>query len=444
MRSRSSRRGAEAEVQARPLRIWMVSASYLPYYGGITEHVWNLSGELAARGHAVTILTGRPWRPIGSTEPDPPGVRVLRLGRTVRVPSNGAMACLTLGVGWRRRLTGAGPPPDIVHIQSPLEPGLPLWALRRLPGTKIGTFHTGGSRPHWGYRRLGPWLAPEAARLARRVAVSAEAARYLAPHLPAVDCILPNGVACSRFRSGSGSRSRSGPGPGPGSGLRSRSGPAPWSGPGPGPGPDSDGGECRVLTVGRCDPRKGLDPLLSALVLLKGSGRRARLIVVGDGPQLPALARRAAREGLPVSFAGAVARDALPSHYAGADIFAAPATDGESCGVSLLEAAAAGLPIVASDIPGYRETLGGSGSALLVEPGDSGALARALARLADDPGLRERLGRAGERLARGHDWARLGGRVEALYREALDSREDSRLSLWMRASPRSVNASSTS
>ena len=71
-----------------PLRIWLVSQSYLPYHGGITEHVWHLSHELARRGHAVSILTGTPLsgrsRP---SDPDPPGVRVLRVGRTLRASS---------------------------------------------------------------------------------------------------------------------------------------------------------------------------------------------------------------------------------------------------------------------------------------------------------------------------------------------------------------------
>ena len=69
----------------RRLRIWVVSQSYLPYYGGITEHVWHLTAQLAGRGHEVRLITGRPLRaPHGGEDSDPPGVTITRLGRTLR------------------------------------------------------------------------------------------------------------------------------------------------------------------------------------------------------------------------------------------------------------------------------------------------------------------------------------------------------------------------
>lgn len=415
--------GGEGCVSPRPLRIWVVSPSYLPYYGGITEQVWHQSAEMAARGHRVTILTGRPLRPPRGSghDPDPPGVRVVRLGRTVRVPSNGARACVSLGLAWRRGLEGAAEDPDVLHIHSPLEPGLPLWALHHLRGVRVGTFHTGGSRCHWGYRLLSPWLARSAARLDRRIAVSREAARYLAEHLPPADRILPNGVALERFSSAREARE-----------ARERT-------------QARDARAWRILAVGRLDPRKGLGTLLDALARLHAEGRAIRLELVGDGPLRAALAERARRETLPVDFAGAVGRSELPGRYAAADLFVAPATDGESFGVSLLEAAASGLPIVAAGIEGYRETLAGSEAALFAAPGSSAELAGAIAQLMEDRHQRRRRAAAARDLASRFDWARLGAGLEDLYREALASRPaPPRLSRWIRISPRSVSASSTS
>lgn len=380
-------------MEQRNLEIWLVSQSYLPYYGGITEHVWHVAQRLAARGHRVSILTGRPLaNGHPAADRDPPGVAVHRLGRTLRVPSNGARACVTVGWGWRARLAALRlAPPDIVHIHSPLEPLLPLWALRALPGVKVGTFHTGGSRDHWGYRHFATRLAGPMGELRARIAVSQEAARYVSTHFPGEYRIVPNGVDTARFRPHVASVSAA---------------PTP---------------ELRLLFVGRCDPRKGLATLLDALALARrgagGADGRPRLSlrVVGDGPERRALERRARAADLPVEFVGGVPRGELPTLYRAADLFVAPSTDGESFGVSLLEALASGLPIVASRIPGYVETLRDSGAALLVEPGSAGALGAALLALAGDAALRARLGEQGRAFVRRFDWDRLATEIESLY-----------------------------
>jgi len=382
-------------VGQRSLEIWLVSQSYLPYYGGITEHVWHVAQRLAARGHRVSILTGRPLaNGHPARDADPPGVTVHRLGRTLRVPSNGARACVTFGWGWRAQLAARRvAPPEIVHIHSPLEPLLPLWALRGLPGVKVGTFHTGGSQDHWGYRRFAARLGGPLAALRVRIAVSREAARYVSRHFPGEYRIVPNGVDTARFRPRAAA-------------------PPPAA-------------ELRVLFVGRCDPRKGLAALLEALALARrgegagGARPRLSLRVVGEGPERPALERRARAAGLPVEFLGGIPRAELPDQYRAADIFVAPSTDGESFGVSLLEALASGLPVVASRIPGYAETLRDSGAALLVEPGSPRALSAALVALAGDPVRRASLGEQGRAFVRRFDWDRVAAEIESLYRGLL-------------------------
>ncbi|MCK4412909.1 MAG: glycosyltransferase family 4 protein [Candidatus Eisenbacteria sp.] len=395
-----ARPGRRSRGELRRLRIWLVSQSYLPYYGGITEHAWHLTAHLARRGHEVRLITGRPLRAAHpGDDPDPPGVTIMRTGRTLRIPSHGARACVTLGP---RGPLSPEPlaPPDILHLQSPLEPFLPLWALHHLPGLKIGTFHTGGNRPHWGYRYLARWLERSARRLQLRLAISREAARFVSRHLPGRYRVIPNGVDLDRF-----------------SGIAGQGGkPEP---------PRRD--RARVLFVGRLDPRKGLWPLLRAMAGIAADGVRgappAELIIVGDGPLRPQLTRYIKERGLPVIMAGAVPRARLASYYRAADLFVAPATDGESCGVTLLEALAAGLPIVASDLPGYRETLGPDPGGLFCTPGSDRNLHAALTALLTDPARRRRLAAAGRRRAQRFGWTRIAAEIEALYYEALAEAE---------------------
>jgi phosphatidyl-myo-inositol alpha-mannosyltransferase len=381
-----SRRAVE-----RPLRICLVSQSYLPYHGGITEHVWHLADALARRGHGVSILTGAALSNGHAAEPDPPGVRVIRLGRTLQVPSHGGRACVVLGRDLSRQIVRHLPAaPDLVHVQSPLEPFLPLWAVRHLPGVKVGTFHTGGSRPHWGYRGFSAWLAPYARRLAQRIAVSREAARFVSAHFPGSYEVIPNGVDLARFADARMS-------------------------------PIRPGGRI-VLYVGRLDPRKGLRLLLAALERVR-SGRRDAAIelwLAGEGPEAGWLARQAAARRLPVRLLGRVARADLPAVYARADLFVAPATDGESFGINLLEAMASGTPIVAARIAGYAETLGEPSAARLFHPGDVVDLAAGIATLLADDAARARLRAAGRRRVEAFAWERIVGRIEHAYRAALE------------------------
>lgn len=403
---------ARGSMMERPrLRVWLVSQSYLPFHGGITEHVWHLADGLARRGHEVTILTGNGSSrhepdgtiPTGNAssrhEPDPPDVRVVRIGRTFHVPSHGAQACVTAGLRWGARLRRSlGQPPDIVHIQSPLEPFLPLWALHRLPGVKIGTFHTGGDEPHWGYRYFSPWLRGVAHRLDARIAVSREAERFVSRHFAGEYAIIPNGVDATRFNHA------------PARGV-------------------ANGRGRNILFVGRLDPRKGLDTLMNAFAAIHCAAEnngcpRPRLTLVGHGPARTALERRAREDRLPVSFAGDVARDELPHWYRAADLFVAPSTGGESFGISLLEALAAGLPLAAADIPGYRETLQGAAAVRFFMAGCASSLAAALHEsLRDDSnesgrdGIRER----NVLFLRRYSWPSIASRTEDLYLEALQA-----------------------
>ena len=231
----------------------------------------------------------------------------------------------------------------------------------------MGTFHSYFARETVEgrlYTAFAPLLRPVWRRVNRRVAVS-QAARHSAKgRLGKGDVkILPNGVEVDRFATAS-------------------------------PAQDLPAGR-KLLFVGRLEARKGLPFAMRAFVQLADRYPDLSLIVVGDGPERHAIDAVPAALRSRVHMLGKVSYEALPTYHRAADIFISPATGAESFGIVLVEAMAAGLPIVASDIPGYREVARHGRESLLVAPSDADALARGIARLLDDPQEAARLGATG-------------------------------------------------
>lgn len=373
------------------LRIAIVSQAFHPAVGGVTEHVVGTARALGLRGHDVTIVTSRFRGASGSETRD--GLRVVRVGRNVVVPYNGAENNVTVGwnLGGRLRALFApsgAPAFDVVHVHCPVSPLLPLLAIEAAAGAGIplvGTFHTASDTDTM-IRLFRGTLRPYAGRLAHSIAVSEAARDYAALHFPAPRTILPNGVDLERFRPGAARLAR------------------------------YDDGVPNILFVGRFDPRKGLPELLRACGRLAREGRAFRVILVGDGG-LRAEAERLSRGALRgrVHFEGRVAHDKLPTYYGTADIFCSPARGGESFGMVLLEAMALAVPVVATDLPGHRSVVTPGMDGLLVPRRDPDALALALARLLDDPAERRRLGGNGLRTAARFGWDEITERLEAIY-----------------------------
>ncbi len=170
------------------------------------------------------------------------------------------------------------------------------------------------------------------------------------------------------------------------------------------------------LFVGRHEPRKGLLHLLKAQRILRKAGYGTRLLVVGSGPQEREARRYVATRGLQgVVFLGRVSDAEKAQLFRTADIYVSPATGGESFGIVLLEAMAAGTPIVASDIHGYKGVVRRGREGLLVPPRDSKGLADAITRLLDDPVLRAQMGSAGQARAEEFSWPRVTAKVEEYY-----------------------------
>jgi phosphatidyl-myo-inositol alpha-mannosyltransferase len=364
------------------MRIAMVSPYDLGVPGGVQEHVRRLAAALQAGGDDVAVIG--PGAPTSAAQGEH------RLGRSVPVPFNGAIAPVGLAPGTCRRLRRllARLDPQVVHVHEPLVPVLGPCAVRGAPSAVVATFHA-----HAEQGRLHRAVRAPARRLLARadrwLAVSEVAARYHAGALGVPVArfeIVPNGVDVARFAAASGDAS-----------LRA--------------------GRPSLLYVGRLEPRKGIDVLVGALDAVAAHHPEIGLVVAGDGPMRARVARAASSStGERVRFLGRVDDERLPGCHASADLFVAPARGGESFGIVLLEALAAGTPVVASDLPAFRAVLDDGRAGMLVPPGSSEALAAGIVRALGDPAGTARRVEAGRAVAAAHDWHEIAVRVREVYR----------------------------
>lgn len=386
------------------MRVAIVSPYDLDVVGGVQAHVHALAAALRQGGDELLVLG--PGRS-GSRSSDPDGPITLGLGGSVAVPANGSRAPLGLDprvVGRLRRFLRRAQP-DVVHVHEPLVPLVGPAAVLALDVPRVLTFHAtaeGGALPRL-YRAVRVPARRIVAQADALTAVSPVAAAFHARMLgldPARFEVVPNGVDVGRFAPTTAERG----GPGAGEAGRPR--------------------EPLVVFLGRLEHRKGADVAVRAFLRLAADRPDVHMRVLGDGPLAPAIARL--RDAAPPEVAkridlyGRAAPDALPALLAAADVVVLPSRGGESFGIVLLEAMAAHVPIVATDIPGYRAVARHDREALLVPPDDAVALAVALGRVLDDPMLAARLRTAGRARAEQHDWSAVAERMRQVYRRALD------------------------
>ncbi len=355
------------------MRVCIITPYDLSHDGGVNRHALGLAGALRALGHDACVLG-----PASGGVPE--GCEAV--GRAVPVPANGSVARIGLLVppaATRERLArGAF---DVVHVHEPLVPGPGRHALRHARVPVVATFHANDDAELPLFRALRAAAAGPLARVDFGIAVSRPAKAFSRAIYRGRTAVVPSGVDLARFACEAGPRRRAGP--------------------------------LGVLFVGRFgEARKGFPLLLDAVARLRAAGRDVALDVVGLGPAgSPARAGR-----LGVRFHGRVGDAELVQRYRAADVFCAPSLGRESFGMVLLEAMAAGCPVVASALPGYAEAT--RGAALLVPPGDARALAAALWRVGRDETLRASLVRRGGERAAALSWARIAGRVLQVYRHA--------------------------
>ncbi|HET6816084.1 MAG TPA: glycosyltransferase family 4 protein [Mycobacteriales bacterium] len=363
------------------MRIGLVSPYPWDVPGGVVAHIRDLAETLIGFGHEVSVIA-----PVDDDDVPLPGW-VTRAGRSVPVPFNGSVSRLVFGpvsAARVRRWLAEGDF-DVLHLHSPETLSLSLLALMNARGPIVATFHAANPRSRILALLQSP-LQVQLEKLAGRIAVSPAARKTIVEHLGGDAVVIPNGVHVERYAA-----------------ARPLDG---WPG---------EGGALGF--VGRIDePRKGLQVLLDAMPLLWRSYPQLRLLVAGPGDLEGDVDPR-------VTVLGQVDEGRKASVYRSVDVFVAPNTGGESFGIILLEAMAAGTPIVASDLDAFRRVLesgeGDGPAGVVATVSDPESLAHACSQLLASPARRDALRASGTRLVARYDWSVVGREVLRVYETAI-------------------------
>jgi len=371
------------------MKILFVSDIFYPHTGGVPEHILYLCNTLREMGHDARILApsygnNRPWV----------SDYIIRLGRAIKIPKNKSFAVMTFGVliPWKLRRLLEKENFDIVHLHGTVTPTLPYLALKYSKAKNFVTFHS-AHRESYGYVLWEPVLEQYFRKLDGLIAVSTVARDSVSKYFPGTYRIIPNGIDTQRFRPDVPH-------------IRELTGLSP-----------------KILFVGRFEPRKGLKYLLQAFPRILQDFPSAKLVIVGQG-FLERYYRRHVEEHIKgsVLFVGHVSADDLPRYYASCDLYCSPATGAESFGIVLLEAMATEMPIVCSDIPGYRTLMEEGREGLFFKACDPISLAERVVYLLNNRPLMKRMGMAGRTKAMIYDWKKVTTKVLDFYSEVLDKK----------------------
>jgi phosphatidyl-myo-inositol alpha-mannosyltransferase len=355
------------------------------FWGAVVEHAELQAAALQRLGIETKTIMGndppgsftRVLHPRLGRHGEPPP-DVIPVGRSVIVPANGSLPNIILSPRTFFRVKWAIEREqfDVLHLHEPMTPAICIAALAVAKCPIVATFHASGEL---GWMRLGltgwGWMAD---RIDHRIAVSAQARDSAASWLPGAYELIPNGVLIP-------------------------------------PEADPAGREHRIAFVGRQEPRKGLQVLLKAWPRIR-EVTRARLRLVGADPlAVGLLMRRLGIRDEGIDVLGFLSQEELTRELLEAKVLAAPSLGGESFGMVLTRAFACALPVVASDIPGYRDVMEPE-AGLSVPPGDPEALVQALAALLEDEPRRQSLGAAARSIAEErYSWDGIAERLVGIY-----------------------------
>ncbi|RVW03469.1 glycosyltransferase family 4 protein [Rhodococcus spongiicola] len=360
------------------MKIGMVCPYSFDVPGGVQAHVVELAETLIERGHKVSVLAPASDRTV---LPD----FVVSAGRAVAIPYNGSVARLTFGplAYARTRRWIAENDFDVLHIHEPNAPSLSMLAMKIAEGPIVATFHTSTTRSLVLSTFQGV-LQPYLEKISGRIAVSALARRWQVESLGSDAVEIPNGVDVPAFANA-----------------------APLPGyPRPGK---------TVLFLGRYDePRKGMAILLSALPELVEKYPDLEILVVGRGDE-DKLRREAGQYARHLRLLGQVSDAEKASALRSADVYCAPNLGGESFGIVLVEAMAAGAPVVASELDAFRRVLRDGTAGLLVPVGDSAALAAAIDTVLGDEDRRRALTDVAGVVVGEYDWPVVAEQILRVY-----------------------------
>ena len=366
------------------MRIGLVCPYSWDIPGGVQAHVRDLAETFIAQGHSVSVLA-----PGDDDEPGLPAY-VVTSGKAVPFPYNGSIARVQFGLvsaaRVRRWLRDGGF--DVVHVHEPAAASLSLLACMMHDGPLVATFHMALTHSRF-LAMFDNVLQPFLEKISGRIAVSAAARKVIVEHLGGDAVVIPNGVAVARY-----------------------------AGAQPLPGYPREG--ATIGFIGRYDEaRKGMDVLTAALAELIERRPGLRLVVAGRGEA------DEFRGGLPsevsarIDLLGQVSEDDKARMLRSVDIYCAPNTGQESFGIILLEALAAGTPIVASDLDAFKQVLRRGEVGRLFPVGDPHQLALAIEELLDDPPLRASLAAAGAAAVAPFDWTVIAAQVMRVYEVAV-------------------------
>jgi phosphatidyl-myo-inositol alpha-mannosyltransferase len=368
------------------VRILLVSPYDLSVAGGVTSHVLEVASQLRSMGHQALVAG-----PANGSEP--PDAFTHYIGGTFRIPTPGDNAFVNLNPFVVKTIEEflAGQQFDVVHVHEPYLAFIGPTFLRQADAVKIGTFHATREGPHIPYALFQPFISRWSRLLDGRITVSETAKRTISRYFPDDYETIPNGIDFERFA---------------------------------GPRRETATYENRqptILFVGRLEERKGVPFLLRAFARLRQRMPNVGLVIVGDGRRRKHYERLAAQLRLTdVSFKGFVPKADLPEYLRRASVVCQPSTCNESFGITILEAMAAGTPIVASDIPGFGDLVQSGVTGLAVPPKDEAALADALGLVINDHSLGKRLSDAAQSRAREYDWPRIATRLTAFYQKCFE------------------------
>lgn len=384
-----------------PLRIGFVCPYGWDAPGGVQAHIRDLAEYLIAHGHTVSVLA-----PAADEEALPS--YVVSAGKPIAIPYNGAVARVLFGpIAFARvRQWISQGNFDLLHLHEPAIPSLSLLACWAAEGPMVGTFHA-ASKKQKAIFAIGPILEPVIEKLSARIAVSEVARLTLTAHLETDAIVIPNGIYVDRFTAGV-SRSK-------------------WSG-------------NTLGFIGRFEePRKGLSVLLEALPIITRFIPDLRVLVAGPGDSEEFLKKVDPQLRSRITFLGRLSEEDKIDFLSSVSIYVAPNTGGESFGIILAEAMAAGACVVASDIPAFNSMLGDGKFGSIFPSEDSDALARTIIDLLRDDELRASLAAAGEQNAKRFDWDTVARQIFSVYEMAMVGRDGVHLASETRSWSRLLN-----
>jgi len=365
------------------LRVAMVSPYSVSVPGGVQAQVMGLARELRRIGHEVRVLA-----PCDGPPPEP---FVTPLGQSLPTSANGSVAPLAPDPSAALRTIRAlnDEAFDVIHLHEPIVPGPTVTSLLLRLAPTVGTFHAAGDSSS--YRVLNKTARWAANHLSARVAVSEAAKELASRYLDGDYQVLFNGIETARYLKIDAQRET----------------------------------QPTIFFCGRFEPRKGLEVLLGAMKHLPAN---FALWIAADGPGIDEMHKLYENDHR-ISWLGRITETDKLDRLSRCTVFCAPSLRGESFGIVLLEAMAAAVPLVTTDIDGYRNVATHEVNALLVAPGDEEQLANSITRIVQDTNLSQRLVAGGLKRAEDFSMQRLATEYVAIYERLLAAEKNNEIAV---------------